>query len=72
MKLGPVTQLVKGNKGTLKNDYDVTLENFDVIVIFPIHGQFGAIRKLDSGRIVCKTYVFIHSKLLSCKNCKQN
>ena len=27
--------------------------NFDVIVIFPICGRFGAIRKQDSGRIVC-------------------
>ena len=42
--------------------------NCDVIVIFPIYGQFGAIRKLDSGRIVCKTYIFINSNLLSYKN----
>ena len=47
-------------------------ENCDVIVIFPIYGQFGAIRKPDSGRIVCKTYVFINSNLLSYKNWKQN
>ena len=40
-------------------------ENWDVIVIFPIYGQFGAIRKLDSWRIVCKTYVFIKNNLLS-------
>ena len=44
----------------------------DVFVIFPIYGQFGAIRKLDSGRIVCKTYIFIESNLLSYKNWKQN
>ena len=31
-------------------------ENFDVIAIFPIHGQFGAILKPDSGQIVCKIY----------------
>ena len=43
----------------------------DVIVIFPIYGQFGAIQKLDSGRIVCKTYIFIESNLLSYKNWKQ-
>ena len=67
-KLGPVTKLDKGNKGTSQNDYDVISENCEIIVIFPIYGQFGAIRKLDSGRIVCKTYVFIHSKLLSYKN----
>ena len=48
------------------------LENCDVIVIFPIYGQFGAIRKPDSGRIVCKTYVFINSNLLFYKNWKQN
>ena len=42
-----------------KNDDRVMLENCDVIVIFLIYGQFGAIWKPDSGRIVCKTYVFI-------------
>ena len=68
MKLGPVTKLDKGNKGTSKSDYHVMSENCGVIVIFPIYRQFGAIRKLDSGRIVCKTNVFIHSKLLSYKN----
>ena len=65
MKLGPVTTLDKGNKGASKNDYDVMTENCGIIVIFPIYGQLGVIRKLDSGRIVCKTYMFIHSKLLS-------
>ena len=40
-------------------------ENCDVTVIFWIYGQFGAIRKPDSGRRVCKTYVFINSNLLS-------
>ena len=47
------------------------LENCDVIIIFPIYDQFGAIRKPDSGRIVCKTYVFINSNLLPHKNWKQ-
>ena len=47
-------------------------ENCDVIVIFPIYGQFGAIQKLDSVCIVCKTYVFINSNLLSYKNGTQN
>ena len=46
--------------------------NCDIIVIFPISGQFGAIRKPDSGRMVCKTYIFINSNLLSYKNWKQN
>ena len=43
-------------------------ENFDVIAIFSIYGQFRAIRKPDSGCIVCKTYIFINSNLLSYKN----
>ena len=29
--------------------------NCDVVVIFPIFGQFEAIRKPDSGRLVSKT-----------------
>ena len=39
-----------------------------LIVIFPIYGQFEAIRKSDCRRIVCKTYVFISSNLLFYKN----
>ena len=46
--------------------------NCDVIAIFPIYGQFRAIQKPDSGRTVCKTYIFIKSHLLSYKNWKQN
>ena len=46
--------------------------NCDIIVIVPIDGQLGAIRKPDSERMVCKTYIFINSKLLSYKNWKQN
>ena len=46
-------------------------ENCDVI-IFPIYGQYGVIRKPDSGRRVCKTYVFINSNYLAHKNWKQN
>ena len=45
---------------------------YDVIVIFPIYGQFGAIWKPDSWRMICKTYIFINSNLLSYKNWKQN
>ena len=47
-------------------------ENCDLIVIFLMSGQFGATQKPDSGRMVCKTYVFINSNLLSYKNWKQN
>ena len=46
--------------------------NCDVIVIFLIYGQFGAIRKPDSGCIVCETYIFIDNNILSYKNWKQN
>ena len=42
-------------------------ENYDVTVIFPVFGQFGAIPKLNFGHIVCKTYNFINSNLLSYK-----
>ena len=69
MKLGPVTKRDKRNKTTPKKfDDDVISENCDVIVIFPIFGQFEAIWKLDSGCIVCKTHVLISSNLLSYKN----
>ena len=46
--------------------------NCGIIVIFPISGQFGAIRKPDSGHMVCKTYIFINSNVLPYKNWKQN
>ena len=73
MKLGPVTKLDKKNKTTPKNfDDDAISKSCDVIAIFPTFGQFGAIRKPDSGRIVCKTYIFINSNFLSYKNRKQN
>ena len=48
------------------------LENCDAIAIFPIYSQFVAIWKPDSGRRVCKTYIFINSNLLSYKNWKRN
>ena len=47
-------------------------ENCDIIDIFPIYGRFGAIRKPDSERIICETYIFINSNLLSYKKWKQN
>ena len=53
MKFGPVTKLDKKNDATSKKyGDDVMLANCDVIVIFLIYGQFGAIWKPDSGRIV--------------------
>ena len=69
MKLGSVNKLDKRNKTISKKIYfDIMSLNFDVIVIFPIYGQFGAIPKPDSGRIICKTYIFINSNFLSYKN----
>ena len=41
--------------------------NCGMIVIFPFYGQFGAIRKPESGRMICGTYIFIDSNLLSYK-----
>ena len=61
-KLGPVTKLDKRNTATF--DDDVMSTNYlNVIVIFPIYGQFGAIWKLDSKRMVCKTVIFINSNI---------
>ena len=59
MKLRPVTKLDKRNKSTSKKlNNDVISENCDVIVIFWISGQFGAVRKPDSGQRVCKKLCF--------------
>ena len=67
MKLGLVTKPDKRNKTKSKKiEDDVMLGNCDVIAIFPIYSQFGAIRKPDSGRIAYKTS--INSNLLSYKN----
>ena len=69
MKLGPTTKLEKTKKTTSKKfGDDIMSADCDMIVVFLIYGQFGAIRKLDSGCIVCKTYIFINSNLLSYKN----
>ena len=47
MELGPVTKLDKRNKTKSKiSDDDVMSANCDVIVIFPISGQFGASAKI--------------------------
>ena len=69
MKLRPVTKLDKRNKTRSKQFNDSIMSSyFDVIVIFPIYGQFGAIRMPDSRGIACKTYIFINSNLLCYKN----
>ena len=65
MELGPVTKLDKRNTATSKKiDDDIITANCDVIVVFLVFGQFAAIPKPDSGRMVCKTYTFINSNLL--------
>ena len=38
--------------------------NCDVVVFFPIYGEFSAIGKPDSGCMVYKTYIFINNNLL--------
>ena len=69
MKLGLVTKLCKKNKTTSKKfGDDIMSANYDVIIIFPNYGQFEAIRKPNTGRIVCKIYIFIKSNLLSYEN----
>ena len=69
MKLGLVTKLDKTNKTVSKKfDVDVVSKNYDIIVIFRIFGQFGVIRRPDSGHRVCKSYVFSNKNLLSYKN----
>ena len=74
MKLGQVTKLKKKKKKKIKkkkkkkNVNDVMLAIHDLIVIFLIYSQFGAIRKPDSWCKVCKTYILIKSNLLSYKN----
>ena len=66
MKLGPVPKLDKRNKTTSKKlDDDVMPENCDVIVIFRIFGQFGAVRRPDSGHKVFKSYFSINSNLFN-------
>ena len=56
MKLGPVTKIKKRNKKAIKKfDNDFVSANCDFVVIFPVYGQFVAIMKPDSGRIVCKS-----------------
>ena len=71
MKLAPLTKLDKRNKTTsTKFDDDVMSASCDIIVIFLIYGQFGAIRKPDSRCRVFKTCIFIENNYLSYKKLK--
>ena len=46
--------------------------NYDAVAILPIYEKFGAIRKPDSERMVCNSFIFINSNLLSYKNWNEN
>ena len=66
MKFGPVTKLDKRNTSTSKKlGDDIMSANCNVIAFFLIYGQFAAIRKPNSRRMVYKTYIFINSKFSS-------
>ena len=69
MKLEQVSEPDKKNKIRLKEFNDnVMPADCDVIVIFLICGQFGAIQEPDSRRKVGKIYIFINSNSLPYKN----
>ena len=68
MKLGPVTLTKETKQHQKKCDDDVMSASCDVIVAFPIYGQFGAITKPDSGRIDYKIYILVNGNFLSYKN----
>ena len=73
MKLGPITKLDKRNTALSKNfDDGIMSTNCEVIVFFPIYGQFAAIRKPDFWLMVYKAYIFINNNLSSYENWKQN
>ena len=63
MKLEPVTKIDKRNKTTSKNLMMTSCWQIVTSLSF-----FQGMAKGDSRRIVCKTYIFINSKLLSYKN----
>ena len=69
----PVSKLHKKSTTALKkNDGNDMSINCDVIVVFRISDQFGAIWKPDFGDIVCKSHIFLNCNLLSYKSGKQN
>ena len=73
VKLGPVTKIEKKNHGTIKKSLTMTLyRSLWRHCHFRFYHQLGAIQKFEFGLIVCKTYIFINSKVLSYKNLKQN
>ena len=65
MKLGPATKIEDRNKTTSKKfEDDVISAKQEVIVIFPIYGQFVVIRMPPFERIVCKTFSLIVTSYL--------
>ena len=65
MKLRPITKLDKQNMATTKKMMMTSCRQIGMsLSFFP----FGAIRKPDSGRMICKIYIFINSNFLSYKN----
>ena len=53
MKLAPETKKFSQRQLHIKKiDNDIVSVNYEGIVIFPVFGRFGAIRKPDSGSIV--------------------
>ena len=73
MKLGSATKLDKRNTALSKKfDDDLTSANYDVMVIFPIYGWFGAIGNPDYGCMVYDSYIFINRNFLSHRRWKQN
>ena len=48
------------------------LANCNIIVIFTIYGQFGAIQEQSFRLVVRKFYIFINSNFLSYKKLQQN
>ena len=72
IKRGTVTKLDKKNTTTLKKiDDDSASVNYDVILIFPVYGWFGAIQNPDSRLMVFDSYILIISSLLSYKTWKR-
>ena len=66
MKLVSVIKLDKRNVKKIEDD--IMSANGEILVIFAIYGQFRAIRKSNSRRMVYNSYNFISIKLLSYKN----
>ena len=62
LKLEPVIKFDKRNAQKIGDEKSV---HCDVTVIFPVYGQFGAIWKSDSGRMIYSSHTFLNSNFLS-------